>query len=269
MNPRSFRYEEDGPVARITLDRPEVLNALTFEVYRELTDTFRALAGRKPVRVAVITGRGRAFCTGGDVKEIIGELLKYDRLRLEAFTRLTCDLIRAMRGLPQPIVASLNGPAAGAGAAIALASDFRVAADTARIAFLFVKVGRVGQEVLQKSRRGTRRVNGPGETGPREARQIASVVDMRVGEHHRVHRACVERRRRPVLLLQLARSLEHATVDENPARARFEEVFRAGHRAASSQEAERRHPSRIIRGRDPKSNWKGNCRYMIRCFNRR
>ncbi|PYQ22627.1 MAG: enoyl-CoA hydratase family protein [Acidobacteria bacterium] len=147
MNPRSFRYEEDGPVARITLDRPEVLNALTFEVYRELTDTFRALAGRKPVRVAVITGRGRAFCTGGDVKEIIGELLKYDRLRLEAFTRLTCDLIRAMRGLPQPIVASLNGPAAGAGAAIALAADFRVAADTARIAFLFVKVGLSGADM--------------------------------------------------------------------------------------------------------------------------
>jgi len=134
-------------VARITLDRPEVLNALTFEVYRELTDTFRALAGRKPVRVAVITGRGRAFCTGGDVKEIIGELLKYDRLRLEAFTRLTCDLIRAMRGLPQPIVASLNGPAAGAGAAIALAADFRVAADTARIAFLFVKVGLSGADM--------------------------------------------------------------------------------------------------------------------------
>ncbi|PYQ16158.1 MAG: enoyl-CoA hydratase family protein [Acidobacteria bacterium] len=147
MSPRSFRYEEDGPVARITLDRPEVLNALTFEVYRELTDTFRALAGRKPVRVAVITGRGRAFCTGGDVKEIIGELLKYDRLRLEAFTRLTCDLIRAMRGLPQPIVASLNGPAAGAGAAIALAADFRVAADTARIAFLFVKVGLSGADM--------------------------------------------------------------------------------------------------------------------------
>ena len=147
MNPRSFRYEEDGPVARITLDRPEVLNALTFEVYRELTDTFRALAGRKPVRVAVITGRGRAFCTGGDVKEIIGDLLDYDRLRLEAFTRLTCDLIRAMRGLPKPIVASLNGPAAGAGAAIALASDFRVAADTARIAFLFVKVGLSGADM--------------------------------------------------------------------------------------------------------------------------
>ena len=147
MNPRSFRYEEDGPVARITLDRPEVLNALTFEVYRELTDTFRALAGRKPVRVAVITGRGRAFCTGGDVKEIIGDLLDYDRLRLEAFTRLTCDLIRAMRGLPKPIVDSLNGPAAGAGAAIALASDFRVAADTARIAFLFVKVGLSGADM--------------------------------------------------------------------------------------------------------------------------
>ena len=147
MSARSFRYEEAGAVARITLDRPEALNALTFEVYRELTDTFRALAARKDVRVVILTGRGRAFCTGGDVKEIIGELLKFDHARLAAFTRLTCDLIRAMRALPPPIIASLNGTAAGAGAAIALAADFRVAADTARIAFLFVKVGLSGADM--------------------------------------------------------------------------------------------------------------------------
>jgi len=147
VSARSFRYEETGAVARITLDRPEALNALTFEVYRELTDTLRALAARKEVRVVILTGRGRAFCTGGDVKEIIGELLRFDHARLAAFTRLTCDLIRAMRALPQPIIASLNGTVAGAGAAIALAADFRVAADSARIAFLFVKVGLSGADM--------------------------------------------------------------------------------------------------------------------------
>ena len=148
MSARSFRYEEAGAVARITLDRPEALNALTFEVYRELTDTLRALAARREVRVVVLTGRGRAFCTGGDVKEIIGELLEFDHTRLAAFTRLTCDLIRAMRALPQPIIASLNGTVAGAGAAIALAADFRVAADTARIAFLFVKAAHLLPRVV-------------------------------------------------------------------------------------------------------------------------
>lgn len=147
MKTRPFGYEEKGAVATITLDRPEALNALTFEVYRELTGTLRALASRRDVRVVVLTGRGRAFCTGGDVKEIIGELLKYDAARLAAFTQLTCDLVRAMRALPQPIIASLNGTAAGAGAVIALASDFRVAADTARIAFLFVKVGLSGADM--------------------------------------------------------------------------------------------------------------------------
>lgn len=147
MTPRSFHYDESGPVATLRLDRPAHLNALTFEVYRELTETFRALAGRPSVRVAVITGTGKAFCTGGDVKDIIGELLPRDEAALREFTDMTCDLIRAMRALPRPIIASLNGTVAGAGAAIALASDFRVAADTARIAFLFVKVGLSGADM--------------------------------------------------------------------------------------------------------------------------
>jgi enoyl-CoA hydratase/carnithine racemase len=147
MNPRYFRYDEVNGVATLTLDRPEALNALTFEVYRELTETFRSLHRRSSVRAAVITGTGRAFCTGGDVKDIIGELLHRDAAGLLEFTRLTCELIRAMRELPQPIVASLNGTVAGAGAAIALASDLRVAADTARIAFLFVKVGLSGADM--------------------------------------------------------------------------------------------------------------------------
>lgn len=142
-----FQLDERAGVAHITLDRPEALNALTFEMYRALTDTFRALATRDSVRAVVITGRGRAFCTGGDVRDIIGPLLEMDRPALHAFTRLTCDLIAAMRALPKPIVAALNGPVAGAGAVIALASDLRVAAESAKIAFLFVKVGLAGADM--------------------------------------------------------------------------------------------------------------------------
>jgi enoyl-CoA hydratase/carnithine racemase len=147
LNPRSFRFEQAGPLATLRLDRPQAMNALTFDVYRELTDTFRALSDRADVRAVVLTGTGRAFCTGGDVREIIGALLGRDEKALLEFTTLTCDLIRAMRALPRPIVASLNGTVAGAGAALALASDLRVAADTARIAFLFVKVGLAGADM--------------------------------------------------------------------------------------------------------------------------
>jgi enoyl-CoA hydratase/carnithine racemase len=148
ITPASFRYEEAGPLATLRLDRPQAMNALTFEAYRELTATFRALAARPDLRAIVLTGTGeRAFCTGGDVHDIIGPLLGRDPAALLAFTTLTCDLVRAMRALPQPIVASLNGTVAGAGAALALASDFRVAADTARIAFLFVKVGLSGADM--------------------------------------------------------------------------------------------------------------------------
>jgi enoyl-CoA hydratase/carnithine racemase len=147
VNVRSFLYEERGAVATLTLDRPDTLNSLTFEVYRELTGTFRALAARESVRAVVITGRGRAFCTGGDVKDIIGELLHRDPAGLLEFTRLTCDLVRAMRALPKPIVASLNGTVAGAGAAIAIAADLRIAAESAKIAFLFVRVGLAGADM--------------------------------------------------------------------------------------------------------------------------
>lgn len=145
--PTSFRYSEDGPVATLRLDRPDTLNALTFEVYRELIATFRALGAREAVRAVVITGTGRAFCTGGDVKDIIGGLLGRSHDDLLEFTRMTCDLVAAIRACPRPVVASLNGTVAGAGAAIALACDFRVAAETARIAFLFVKVGLSGADM--------------------------------------------------------------------------------------------------------------------------
>ena len=146
--PRTFLYELDAQgIATITLNRPERLNALTFEVYRELTDTFAALGDEPDVRVVVITGAGRAFCSGGDVHDIIGELFSRDMEGLLEFTRLTCELIRKMRALPKPVIASLNGTTAGAGACIALASDLRIASENARIAFLFVKVGLAGTDM--------------------------------------------------------------------------------------------------------------------------
>ena len=147
MTPRSFRYDESGAVATITLDRQESLNALTFEVYRELTETFRGLAGRPGVRAVVLTGTGRAFCTGGDVKDIIGHLVQRDRSALLEFTRLTCDLVRAMCALPRPIVASLNGTVAGAGAILAMASDLRLGTPRSRVAFLFTRVGLSGADM--------------------------------------------------------------------------------------------------------------------------
>jgi len=146
--PTSFLYEQDEHgIATITLNRPERLNALTFEVYRELTDTFAALRDESSVRVVVITGTGRAFCSGGDVHDIIGELFSRNMEGLLEFTRMTCELIQNIRLLPKPVVASLNGTTAGAGACIALASDIRIASEEAKIAFLFVKVGLAGTDM--------------------------------------------------------------------------------------------------------------------------
>jgi enoyl-CoA hydratase/carnithine racemase len=146
--PRSFGYAEEAGVATLTLRRPDRLNALTFEVYGELRDTFRALSRReRSVRAVVLTGEGRGFCSGGDVNEIIGELVKYEPRELLEFTRLTCDVVRAMRACPQPIVAAVNGIAAGAGAVLALASDLRVCAEGATFAFLFVRVGLAGADM--------------------------------------------------------------------------------------------------------------------------
>lgn len=145
--PTSFDYQERDAIATITFSRPDRLNSLTFQVYRELTDLFAALEKNDEVRVVVITGRGRGFCSGGDVEEIIGELFKRDISGLLDFTRMTCELIRNIRGLNKPVIASLNGTVAGAGAVIALASDIRIAADVAKIAFLFVKVGLAGADM--------------------------------------------------------------------------------------------------------------------------
>ncbi len=146
--PTTFLYEQDEQgIATITLNRQERLNALTFDVYRELTDTFAALVEERDVRVVVITGSGRAFCSGGDVHDIIGELFNRNMEGLLEFTRMTCELVRNIRTLPKPVIASLNGITAGAGACIALASDIRLANEDAKIAFLFVKVGLSGADM--------------------------------------------------------------------------------------------------------------------------
>ena len=142
-----FAFDVADGVGTITLDRPEKLNALTFEVYADLRDLFAELAHRNDVRVVVITGKGRGFCSGGDVHEIIGELLKMDARGLLDFTRMTGSVVQRMRELPLPIIASVNGVAAGAGAVIALAADFRVFARSASLQFLFTKVGLAGADM--------------------------------------------------------------------------------------------------------------------------
>jgi enoyl-CoA hydratase/carnithine racemase len=145
--PTSFRFEARGQVGLITFTRPDTLNSLTFEVYRELTQLFADLEHEPSVRAVVITGEGRGFCSGGDQHQIIAELFKRDLPGLLEFTRLTCQLIKNMRALHKPIIAALNGTAAGAGAVIALASDLRVASEQAKIAFLFTKVGLAGADM--------------------------------------------------------------------------------------------------------------------------
>ena len=147
MKPKSFLYEQRDGIGTITLNRPDRLNAITFEIYYELTAFLAELRDEKDVRVLVITGAGRAFCSGGDVRDIIGALTGRDAEGLLEFTRLTCELIKNMRALPKPIIASLNGTVAGAGACIALASDIRIAAEEAMIAFIFVKVGLAGTDM--------------------------------------------------------------------------------------------------------------------------
>jgi len=149
LAPTSFRYAVSPAtgVATVTLNRPERLNALTFEVYAELRDTFAALDTEPGVRSIVLTGAGRAFCSGGDVEDIIGALFARDRAGLHEFTQMTCDLILNIRRCRRPVVAALNGTVAGAGAVIATACDFRIAAETAKIAYLFTRVGLSGADM--------------------------------------------------------------------------------------------------------------------------
>jgi enoyl-CoA hydratase/carnithine racemase len=141
---RHFLWKVEDRIGRITLNRPERRNPLTFESYAELRDLFRGLTTDAVVRAVVIDGAGGNFCSGGDVHEIIGPLTKMDKPALLDFTRMTGDLVRAMRACPQPVIAAIDGTCAGAGAMIALASDFRYATPAARTAFLFVRVGLAG-----------------------------------------------------------------------------------------------------------------------------
>jgi len=143
----SFSLEVARGVATITLDRPTRLNALTFDVYRELAETFEQIDGRDDVRAIVITGRGRGFCSGGDQDDIIHHLLGRDTPALLAFTRATGRLIHAMRACRRPIIAAINGTAVGAGAVIACASDLRIAAAAARFGFIFPQVGLCGADM--------------------------------------------------------------------------------------------------------------------------
>lgn len=149
IRPSTFLFELDAAsgVATLTLNRPDRLNALTFEIYDELRRAFRAINEEERVRAVVLTGSGNAFCSGGDVHDIIGALISREYRGLLEFTRMTCDLVLAMRQCRRPIVAALNGTVAGAGAVIATAADIRIAADSARIAFLFTKVGLSGADM--------------------------------------------------------------------------------------------------------------------------
>lgn len=142
-----FLFEVEDGVATLTFNRPDVLNALTFEIYAQLRDLFEALRHDNAVKVVILTGQGRGFCSGGDVHDIIGELFKRDTKGHLEFTRMTGAVVQNMRLLDKPIIAALNGTTAGAGAVIALASDLRIASEKARFAFLFTKVGLTGADM--------------------------------------------------------------------------------------------------------------------------
>ena len=142
-----FDFSVADGVATVTFDRPDRLNALTFDVYADLRDLLSELPHRDDVSVLVITGKGRGFCSGGDVDDIIGELLEMDARSLLDFTRMTGAVVEGIRQAPIPVIAAVNGVAAGAGAVIALASDFRVLARSARFHFLFTKVGLAGADM--------------------------------------------------------------------------------------------------------------------------
>ena len=142
-----FRFSVSDGIGTVTLDRPGKLNALTFEAYADLRDLLAELPHRGDTRVLVIRGNGRAFCSGGDVNEIIGATLAMSPDELLAFTRMSGEVIREMRDCPVPVIAAVHGMAAGAGAVIALAADFRVCTPAARFAFLFTKVGLSGGDM--------------------------------------------------------------------------------------------------------------------------
>jgi len=143
----SLIYEVEDGIATVRLNNPDKLNALTFQTYEELEKLTRELAHDEGVKVLVLTGTGRGFCSGGSVDEIIGKLVEMKGESLYRFTRMTCDVVKNMRLLKKPIIAAVNGIAAGAGAMLALASDLRILSENARFAFLFVKVGLAGADM--------------------------------------------------------------------------------------------------------------------------
>ena len=147
LSPKTFDLEIKHGVAEITLNRPERLNALTFEVYGELRETFRSLENSRETRAVVITGKGRGFCSGGDVEGIIAELFAKDARGLLEFTRVTGALIQSICELRRPVIAAINGVCVGAGAVIASACDLRVGAEAARVGFIFPKVGLSGADM--------------------------------------------------------------------------------------------------------------------------
>jgi enoyl-CoA hydratase/carnithine racemase len=142
-----FDFSVSDGVATVRFNRPKKLNALTFEVYADLRDLLAELPQRGDARVLVITGEGRGFCSGGDVEEIIGQLQEFETAELLEFTRMTGSVVKALRECPLPVIASVNGIAAGAGSVIALASDFRLLAESASFAFLFTRVGLAGADM--------------------------------------------------------------------------------------------------------------------------
>jgi enoyl-CoA hydratase/carnithine racemase len=144
---RHLRLTLDGGVATVTLARPEKLNALTFGAYADLRDLLAELTRERAVRALVLAGEGRGFCSGGDVDEIIGATLAMDTAQLLDFNRMTGQVVRALRECPFPVIAAVHGVAAGAGAVLALAADFRIADPSARFAFLFTKVGLSGGDM--------------------------------------------------------------------------------------------------------------------------
>jgi enoyl-CoA hydratase/carnithine racemase len=141
---RHFKYKFNDGVASITLDRPERKNPLTFDSYAELRDLFRAMSLAADVKAVVLAGAGENFCSGGDVHEIIGPLTELEMPGLLAFTRMTGDVVKAMRACPQPIIAAIDGVCAGAGAILAMASDIRLGTARSKTAFLFTRVGLAG-----------------------------------------------------------------------------------------------------------------------------
>jgi len=147
LKPVHFGWTVEGKVARLSLNRPERKNPLTFESYGELRDLFRELVYATDVKAIVLTGEGGNFCSGGDVHEIIGPLVKMEMPELLAFTRMTGDVVKAMRACPQPIVAAIDGICAGAGAMLASASDIRLGTARSKVAFLFVRVGLAGADM--------------------------------------------------------------------------------------------------------------------------